>query len=166
MNPIAKFNCPNCGAVLELSADMLQFACAYCGAGLLLEKRGGALLLRTVTEAIQRVQVGTDKTAAELAIKRYQEELRSLLAQHKTLRDSKDTASWQLVGCAPIFGLVGIWIVCSWSVLGWVLVLVGGLIAAHAYQAEETDGTQIAALEPRINELRALLAEKKQIADG
>jgi hypothetical protein len=50
--------------------DMSRFACGYCGAALAVERRGGTIALRQVVDAVARVQVGTDKTAAELAIAR------------------------------------------------------------------------------------------------
>lgn len=62
--------CINCGAALEITPDMDVFACGYCGASQMVERRGGTVALKRVTDAISRVQVGTDKTAAELALNR------------------------------------------------------------------------------------------------
>src|ERR1039457_3769668 len=59
-------NCANCGGKLEVYDDMDRFACGYCGTQMLVQRRGGTVAIRAVTEAIERVQVGTDKTAAEL----------------------------------------------------------------------------------------------------
>jgi hypothetical protein len=54
---------------------MDRFACGYCGVELLVERRGGTVALRAVERAIERVQIGTDKTAAELALSRLKGEL-------------------------------------------------------------------------------------------
>ncbi len=62
--------CANCGANLEVTAEMSSFACGYCGASQVVERRGGTVSLRLVADAIGKVQLGTDKTAAELALKR------------------------------------------------------------------------------------------------
>jgi len=62
---------------------MTQFACGYCGSQQLVERKGGTISLEPVTEAIGRVQVGTDKTAAELAITRLHSELRALTEEKK-----------------------------------------------------------------------------------
>jgi ribosomal protein S27E len=56
-------NCANCGAKLEVYDDMERFACGYCGTELIAQRRGGTVALRAVTEAIKKVQIGTDKTA-------------------------------------------------------------------------------------------------------
>ncbi len=31
-SPLLSLNCPNCGANLQISQDLPQFACSYCGA--------------------------------------------------------------------------------------------------------------------------------------
>jgi len=48
---------------------MTEFACGYCGSNLIVERKGGTVSLKSVTDAIGKVQIGTDKTAAELALK-------------------------------------------------------------------------------------------------
>ena len=73
-------NCANCGAKLEVYDDMERFACGYCGTEMLVKRRGGTVALHAVTEAIKRVQVGTDRTAAELALVRLGTELEQLKA--------------------------------------------------------------------------------------
>jgi ribosomal protein S27AE len=78
---IVKLNCANCGGVLEIHRDMDQFACGYCGSAQIVERRGGTVALRLVVDAVARVQVGTDKTAAELALVRLEKELASTYAQ-------------------------------------------------------------------------------------
>ena len=67
--------CPSCGGKLDVYPDMDVFACGYCGSNLQASRRGGALTLKALTEAIRKVQLGTDKTAAELAIARLRPEL-------------------------------------------------------------------------------------------
>jgi hypothetical protein len=60
---------------------MTKFACGYCGAEQIVERRGGTVALKPIADAIARVQVGTDKTAAELALKRLPQELKALIWQ-------------------------------------------------------------------------------------
>jgi predicted RNA-binding Zn-ribbon protein involved in translation (DUF1610 family) len=78
---VIPLKCPSCGAKLEISADMDQFACGYCGTELFIQRKGGTVALKPLTDAINKVQVGTDKTAAELAIPRLQEDLKQLYAE-------------------------------------------------------------------------------------
>jgi hypothetical protein len=67
--------CSNCGANLQITNEMSTFACGYCGASQMVERSGGTISLKLLTNAISKVQVGTDKTAAELALRRLSEEL-------------------------------------------------------------------------------------------
>ncbi len=67
--------CQNCGANLQIYDDMIGFACGYCGTEMLAERRGGTISVKRVSQAIQKVQIGTDKTAAELALIRLSSEL-------------------------------------------------------------------------------------------
>jgi predicted RNA-binding Zn-ribbon protein involved in translation (DUF1610 family) len=60
---VISLKCSGCGASLEVSADMEHFACGYCGIEQFVERKGGTVSLKPVTDAIIRVQVGTDKTA-------------------------------------------------------------------------------------------------------
>src|SRR5579863_539261 len=88
---IISLKCQSCGAGLEIYDDMTRFACSYCKTEMLVERRGGTVALKAVEAAIQRVQVGTDKTAAELAITRYEGELKELRTKEAAL---KEIAQW------------------------------------------------------------------------
>lgn len=70
--------CAGCGGNLDITPEMENFSCGYCGTAQVVQRSGGTISLKVVGEAIKRVQVGTDKTAAELAIKRLNGELASL----------------------------------------------------------------------------------------
>jgi predicted RNA-binding Zn-ribbon protein involved in translation (DUF1610 family) len=76
---IVRLGCVGCGATLEVSQQMERLACAHCGTEQMVERSGGAVHLQSVKEAISKVQVGTDKTAAELAITRLSNERESLV---------------------------------------------------------------------------------------
>lgn len=67
--------CASCGAVLQITPDMDHFVCSYCGASLSVVRQGGTVTLRLVTDSIAKVQVGTDRTAAELALVRLPKEI-------------------------------------------------------------------------------------------
>ncbi len=72
---VVNLKCASCGGALEIHPDMDQFACGYCGSEQLVERRGGTISLKRVIDAVTRVQTGTDKTAAELALVRLEREL-------------------------------------------------------------------------------------------
>ena len=74
-------NCTNCGAKpldVHDDDDMERFACGYCGTEIIVQRRGGTVALKALTAAIIKVQTGTDKTAAELALARYEKEIAAL----------------------------------------------------------------------------------------
>jgi len=98
---IVNLKCPNCGGVLEIHDDMERFTCAYCGSEQIVTRRGGTVALKLVVDAVARVQVGTDKTASELAIKRLILEIDNLEREWVALDQSKLEIEDSL------FGLIG-----------------------------------------------------------
>jgi hypothetical protein len=82
--------CPSCSAPLNVSPDMERFACGHCGTEQIVLRRGGTVALKLVSEAVSRVQAGTDRTAAELAIRRLSDEIAALqVDQQRLLRTPK-----------------------------------------------------------------------------
>jgi len=94
--------CTNCGGRLEVYDDMERFACGYCGSEMLVQRRGGTVILKAVTEAIHKVQIGTDKTAAELAIVRLNNEREKLMADYARLEAERSSSSGR-AGCGLTF---------------------------------------------------------------
>ena len=77
--PVITLTCTNCGAPLTIHHDMEVFACGHCGTQLMVDRRGGTVGLKRVEAAIRQLQVGTDRTAAELAVGRLSKELEQLI---------------------------------------------------------------------------------------
>ncbi len=75
---VFNLKCSGCGAPLEISSDIDDFSCSYCGAAQLVKRRGGTVSLSLIGDAIAKVQIGTDKAATELAIKRLRDDLMTL----------------------------------------------------------------------------------------
>ena len=78
---ILSLSCANCSAPLEIDGDTERFTCAYCGSAQILERKGGTVSLKKVESAINAVQRGTDRTAAELAIPRLAREREVVLGE-------------------------------------------------------------------------------------
>lgn len=91
-----KLSCVNCGAPLEIGADLATFACGYCGTQQQVERKGGIVALRRVEAAIQQVQRGTDRTAAELALARLAKEI----AEAEAGRNAAVQLAWKNDGNA------------------------------------------------------------------
>jgi hypothetical protein len=113
--------CQNCGANLQIKPDTTQSACSYCGASQIVDRDGGIVSLRLVSDALQKVQVGTDRTAAELAIKRLNDEIYGLKLEIEKLdrwRSGQPTLSMryyalQLISLA--WGLLLLFLVAVYS---------------------------------------------------
>ena len=86
---VLALKCPGCGAALQVRPSIDAFACSYCASSLQVNRGEGVVSLRLLTDAMQGIQRGTDRTAAELAIKRLSEELRVLEREAEELRRSR-----------------------------------------------------------------------------
>ncbi|HUD14739.1 MAG TPA: hypothetical protein VMQ56_13895 [Terracidiphilus sp.] len=151
-------NCANCGGKLEVYDNMDRFTCGYCGTEMLVQRRGGTVALKAVTEAIKRVQKGTDKTAAELAIVRLEKERNELVEAEKK---GDNSVGPFVVGVAlAVFGIVK----ATDGEFAFAVTLFAAGIAAVVFalrpsEAWTTRHRQITQLEKRIS-------EQKQIADS
>lgn len=121
--PLLKLSCVNCSAPLEIGADLDRFACGYCGTNQVVQRSGGVIALRRVESAVQAVQRGTDKTAAELAVPRLQRELvEAQQAKAKAVEQAKTKRSRELGGRRLLTGLVATVIFCiGFGVVLWML---------------------------------------------
>jgi len=70
-----------------------MFACGYCGSSVQVERGQGTISLHVIKSALRDVQRGTDKTAAELAIRRLTDDL-SALDRERAILDGKYTEIW------------------------------------------------------------------------
>jgi ribosomal protein S27E len=84
-----KLGCGNCGGELEVYDDVERFACGHCGAAMEVQRRGGTIALRIVTEAVRTAQTGTEPGAAEFALQRLKEEAESLSRQREAMLNKR-----------------------------------------------------------------------------
>jgi ribosomal protein S27E len=164
-----KLNCANCGAKLDVYDDMDRFACGFCGTELIAQRRGGTIALKAVTEAIKRVQVGTDKTAAELALARLNEELKKLTANAAELSYTRRTnrALSVMVGVPGVF--FGLFLIMfsiigrssSAFMLGLALAAGSGIWIKMSWAQSEP----LAAITKRMAEVERQMTEQRRIVD-
>ena len=76
MPDFVTLSCPTCGGQLQITKDLERFACGHCGNEHVVRRGGGIVTLSPVVEGLKRIERGTDRVAAELALKRLSEELR------------------------------------------------------------------------------------------
>jgi ribosomal protein S27E len=159
-------NCANCGAKLDVYDDLDRFSCSFCGTELVAQRRGGTVALRAVTEAISKVQVGTDKTAAELAITRYEKELQ-MVRSHWT-----KAAPYTILGIlAFLYGIgtlpIGLTMIFSMHNAGpGIAQVVFGALALWWSLRQFRESPRRRALRQEISRLESLLVQKKQIANS
>jgi DNA-directed RNA polymerase subunit RPC12/RpoP len=166
-------SCATCGAKLDVYDDMDRFACGYCGNQQIVQRRGGTVALKAVTNAIGKVQIGTDKTAAELAIARYDKELQEL---HEQVKKAKAAEKGQ----GGAFGTPGVFgsIVCALVVIVGLTAVGGGTGffcalgivvfsgVMHVYYAVKDDTPEVKVMKERISQIESLRAEKVQVAEA
>jgi len=119
--------CSSCGAALQIAPDVEGFSCSYCGGQQIVLRRGGTIALKLVGESVARVQRGTDRTAAELAVRRLKDDLLSLDSKFQESDYEFDRQLERLnnldinpktsIGCGPILMLT---LGCF---ISWVLVI-------------------------------------------
>jgi ribosomal protein S27E len=156
--------CETCGGKLSVYHDMERFACGYCGTEMVVQRRGGTVVLKAVTEAIKKVQVGTDKTAAELAIVRHEKELAALRKTQADLeQNQKGVAGFVCGGLLIALGFVLIPSDPSW---GWWLVILGCGAGAYGFRESQKRDAKMEVLERAVQDTERKRAEKRRIADG
>ena len=103
---MVSLRCAGCGANLEVDPDVDHFTCGYCRTPQEVVRRGGMVILRKLGDAIARVQRGTDKTAAELAIPRLEREIEEVETRRARAIAGPVRAGPRTVFSNSILGLV------------------------------------------------------------
>jgi DNA-directed RNA polymerase subunit RPC12/RpoP len=158
-------NCANCGARLEIHDDMERFACGHCGTQMVVQRRGGTVALRAVTEAIQKVQMGTDKTAAELALVRFEKELRIARTRQEYLVSTHDRGVGNIIALCTVTFLIGLGLLFSTADASYVgaALMAAGLVGFgfgwRRKLPEELGGlrAEVQSTERKIEEARAVV---------
>lgn len=156
---IVSLSCQCCGGKLDVYKDMERFACAYCGTEMVVQRKGGTVAIQAVTQAIRNLQVGTDKTAAELAIARYTGELKDLHA-----RESELSKGQPLDACMG-FGCVGLVFLAAVGAFGWPGVASGAIVVIAVLGQERKKANELRAIRIRMRTLDNQVANKKEIAE-
>lgn len=167
MSPNAiQLQCPNCGAQLQIGADLETFACAYCSTAILVQREGGTVSLRRVEATLDDVRDSTVKAAAELALARYQKELAEVESLFKELEDKNNTSIGIGIGGGGILALLGLILLFSATggVLPYVLLLAAVYALARGVAAYRSSAAS--RLLPQIRHLRSKIEERRQIAEA
>jgi ribosomal protein S27E len=124
-----KLSCANCGGELEVYDDMERFACGYCGTEIAVERRGGTIVLKSISQPVKNMPAGTDKTSAELALMRLKEEAKNLSKRYDAMMKEKIERNKKGYIMGVSFLLIGLVVVRS----GYGLVVGLSLLAAGIF---------------------------------
>ena len=92
MTDYITMTCKSCGGKLQITPEIEDFACMYCGTEFRVKREGGIVALSPLVEQMEKVSVSTDKTASELAIVRLKEEI---LEIKEELVEKEEIINWE-----------------------------------------------------------------------
>lgn len=169
--------CSNCGSNLEITSEMSTFACGYCGASQMVQRQGGTVSLKLLSESISKVQIGTDKTAAELAIKRLKEEIEEANLQfsaHEKKRLEEVGQANALFGILWAFGAILCIIIIGYSgavIIPTILLVAGtgGVLffyAKNSQRINQDNSKRRQKTTDEINSIKLKISKNKEIVDS
>lgn len=115
--------CPNCGGSMQVGSDTAagRLNCPYCGKACLVERGGDTISLRPLAEELKGTREASERVAAELAVRRLNEEIPVLQAR---------VTAWDQAHPEPARGNMDM-LALLVAVVG-VLILLVGLISLVA----------------------------------
>jgi DNA-directed RNA polymerase subunit RPC12/RpoP len=130
---LLQLSCVNCSAPLQIGDDLERFACAYCGTSQVVVRSGGTISVKKIESAINAVQRGTDRTAAELALPRLTKELSvALELREKALEQAREKNERALRGRRMLTTIIAI-----------VLLFIGFALIAVAANSSNLSNTKL-----------------------
>ena len=130
---------------------------------MIVQRQGGTVALKTVTEAIKQVQIGTDKTAAELAIVRYEKELTELRRKLAAAGDSTHSGKVTM-GCGGLVLLFALILLPGSTVAGVIALVIGAALIFFGYHAYKNRKAE--PILAKIRFVKEQMAEKKRLVDS
>lgn len=184
--PLLKLSCANCSAPLEVGDNLERFTCSYCGTAQVVERSGGVISTRKLETAINAVQRGTDRTAAELAMPRLNNELREAMAERaalvqlasKRVEVARSSRRWVTVIaflCASIGGLALLGLVDAkgtvtsvlMPLLWWVGIVAAPVIAFKSVKMPAANTrAESSQLDAKIARIEAHIEANRRILDA
>jgi hypothetical protein len=171
----AKFDfikCPTCGGRLRISRELERFACLYCGIEHTVRRSGGVVSLSLVEDGNGKVQAGTGKTAAELALERLGSEIANLESERQAVSRGDLSQEVKIRSAAVylavfIFAgvLVGIGADPGIMLWFWPLAFGGGLVGVYYYQKQHAQSVR-AELDAQIASKLEEYEKQRELVDG
>jgi predicted RNA-binding Zn-ribbon protein involved in translation (DUF1610 family)/uncharacterized membrane protein (DUF485 family) len=185
---INSLKCSLCGTALKSTPDAGRFVCPACGSEVSIGRNHPNFSFESVIEAVAKLQAGTDKTFAELAIRRLQEELEDLQEQRQELeaayQNQKDSQTGIAIATSftagvfyiLIMGFINLFLKTPFSsTLRFSIGLMISIAIYIIYRRKNkqqaiglttTVNQQLAAFDHRIYETRMKIIYNRKIADS
>jgi hypothetical protein len=134
---------------------------------MIVQRRGGTVALKAVTDAIEKVQVGTDKTAAELAISRYKVELEELQIKAAKADEEQNKKLGYTFGCGIIVLFLGLALLFAPNGIGVsiIMFMIAAVVLSIGVKALRSDNG-IGRMRSQIIALESKIADKIKIANS
>ena len=82
MGDFVTLTCPTCGGKLQITPDIDRFACTHCGNEHMVKRSEGLIAIQPLADSLTGLQRATDRAAAELGLRRANEERAAVEARY------------------------------------------------------------------------------------
>lgn len=106
MSDFVTLNCPTRGGKLHITDDIDRFTCLHCGNEHIIKRGEGIIALSPVMKVLNKVQLGVDRTASELAIRRLDKEVLELKEKIELISSKTIDYILFLIGLGLVFGCI------------------------------------------------------------
>ena len=117
MGDFVTLTCPTCGGKLQITPDIDRFACTHCGNEHIVKRSAGTVAIQPLADSLSGLQRATDRTAAELGLRRVNEDLtrietryssatRALSEAQAALKQGRQRQKGVIIGSALIIPAV------------------------------------------------------------
>lgn len=93
MPDFIEMTCKSCGGKLQITPEIEDFACMYCGTEFRVKREGGVINLSPLVEEVKKASKFSERTATELAIARLREDISEL--KEKIELEEDEYSSWK-----------------------------------------------------------------------
>ena len=171
--PVSALKCTSCGSNLQIPANVDHYDCTFCKTTFSVRRQDGVVSL--IADAVRKVQVGTDKTAAELSLPRLRKDLAGFQNRLSLIRGGQAlpilvmyvvafVISVSMFGGLAITGSLGLGVLSAAVI--WMVVILVARSVKNKFRTANPMQDQIDELEAQIKDLKHRVAQAQKIVDG
>lgn len=152
-------NCKNCGGKIDVYEDMQRFNCGYCGTDMVVQRRGGAVLLEKLTEVVAKAHISVDRASTEIETVRLTHERDELLDKLTGMNNDFEKVIYVIGGALVLLLAPLYWYNVKWL---WVVVIAGGPLGYGAYRLIIRHRDKMRDVQIQIDTINARMEELKK----